>query len=785
MRKLISTLASLKLTVVLVLLIGVVLAAGTILESLKGTEAGRAVYYSPPFFLLQGVFALNLIAALIERWPRNRWRIGFAITHTSILVILLGALTTWVYKVEGQLALWEGESAAKIVERGAHDQVLERTLPFTVRLDAFELDTYPGTRMPAMFRSRVTVIDPVRGTQQPAVIQMNQPLHYGGYSFFQSSYQMQQGRKASVLSVSRDPGQPIVFIGYFLLVGGMIVVFATRLVQARQLEQLRAASASEASASPNRSAPVVALGRGARTAGLLLILGLALAAAPLRAAQVPDAATVAQVRALPVQYDGRAMPFDTEARESVWKVTGKRAWPGVDPVAMALGWAFDPPGWRAAPIVKLPGSDLRALLGIAPGTRYASFDSLVANPKLLAAARAAHALQNEDAKLAPLDKDVLKLEERLIVLDEFFGGQAIRPLPAADPSGPWQVPGGLRSAADLAALGARLRSAPMPPHYPSPRLIDKELAYNAYRPSRIAWIALLVAALAAAFTVGADRFGLRWVAAAGLLVGFGAMTWGLAMRWQIAGHIPAANMYESMLFLGWGVGLFGVVALVLRQRLLLANATGLGAIAMMLADLLPVDPFLHPIPPVLSGTPWLAIHVPIIVVSYSVLAMATGIGHLVIGVEIFAPRRRALSQRASETMYWYLHVGSILLIAGILTGSIWAASSWGRYWGWDPKEVWSLVAFLAYMAILHARHDGQIRGFGVALSSIAAFWTILMTYLGVNFVLASGLHSYGFGSSNLVRIMGMIALAEILFLSLGWAAHRRRLAAGGEPAAAA
>ena len=92
----------------------------------------------------------------------------------------------------------------------------------------------------------------------------------------------------------------------------------------------------------------------------------------------------------------------------------------------------------------------------------------------------------------------------------------------------------------------------------------------------------------------------------------------------------------------------------------------------------------------------------------------------------------------AELQYFYIHVGSILLVAGILTGSMWAASSWGRYWGWDPKEVWSLVAFLAYMAILHARAERLIGNFGVAAWSIAAFQTILMTYLGVNFVLVGG-----------------------------------------------
>ena len=236
-------------------------------------------------------------------------------------------------------------------------------------------------------------------------------------------------------------------------------------------------------------------------------------------------------------------------------------------------------------------------------------------------------------------------------------------------------------------------------------------------------------------------------------------------------------MFESLLFLAWGVGLFAVIAFaLLRNRLVVLNANAMSALTVELTDLLPIDGFIHPVAPVLAGTAWLAIHVPIIMLGYASLAMVTLFAHLVVGVELFARGRRDLSERWSQLAYWYTHVGSILLLAGILTGSIWAASSWGRYWGWDPKEVWSLVAFLAYMAILHARSDGQIQSFAVAAWSIAAFWTILMTYLGVNFVLASGLHSYGFGSSNLVRIMLIVALVEAVFLTAGVLAHRRRLA---------
>jgi ABC-type transport system involved in cytochrome c biogenesis permease subunit len=259
----------------------------------------------------------------------------------------------------------------------------------------------------------------------------------------------------------------------------------------------------------------------------------------------------------------------------------------------------------------------------------------------------------------------------------------------------------------------------------APGAIDREITYNSVRPSRLAWWILLPATIAAIFAWSRSRRWLDALAIVGLVLGFAVMTWGLAVRWQVAERIPASNMYESLLFLAWGVGLFAVGALLfLRNRLIVLNATAMSALTMMLADILPIDPFIHPMPPVLSGTAWLAIHVPIIMVSYSILALGVVVAHMQIGVEIFAPKNRELSFRMNDLLYWYMHAGAILLIAGILTGSIWAASSWGRYWGWDPKEVWSLIAFLAYLAILHGRFDRWLGSFGVAALSIVAFWTL-------------------------------------------------------------
>jgi cytochrome c-type biogenesis protein CcsB len=766
MRRWVHAWASLKITVGLLLAILVALSAGTIVESRHGAEAARAVYYAGWFHFLLGLFAINLLCGLVDRWPWGRERVGFALTHSSMIVILGGSLASHVGGTSGRLALWEGEEANQFMQQSAPGVEAPHALPFAIRLDDFEIDVYPGTGRPAMFRSRVTVSDPARGAPFPAVIQMNHELVHGGFRFFQSSYQIAEGREMTVLSVSKDPGMPIVFVGYTILVAGMITVLSTRIAQRRAMARMQSQLAA-------RSAACVLLGLG---------LLSALPASSVRAATLPDAATVETLRGLAVQHDGRTMPLDTMAREAVRKVCGRAGWDGADPVAIVLGWAFAPDDWAHVPMVKTGRANLLAAAGLPAGASRMSYDDLVSTQKLLDLFHAAHDKQRADQKLNKVEEHALDLEERLVTVQNFFTHEAFRVLPAADPVAAWGVPEGLRTPADLVAAAGRVL-AQAPNSIPSSAAIGREITYNRVRPSRLAWWILVPSTLLAVLAWQRPNRVWKLLAPLGLAAGFAVMTWGIAVRWQVAGRIPASNMYESMLFLGWGVGLFALVAsAILRNRLVVFNATAMSALTMVLVDRLPIDPFVHPMPPVLSGTPWLAIHVPIIMVSYSVLTLGVLVAHMQVGLTIAGKGRSPQALHMNDLLYWYMHVGSILLIAGILTGSIWAASSWGRYWGWDPKEVWSLVAFLAYMAILHGRFDRIIGPFGVAVASIAAFWTILMTYIGVNFVLAAGLHSYGFGSSGVVRTMGAILVLEIAFLLAGWAANRR--AAAPRPAAA-
>ncbi len=751
MRAWIRKLGAIWISVVVLIVLCIALASGTLIESTQGAEVAKIVYDAGWFRALLAIFAINNACALIDRFPWGKPRIGFAITHSAMIVILVGSWITLQFKVEGQLPLYEGESSAAFLE-GESGSQKEHPLGFTVQLDDFELGRYPGTMRPSQFRSNVTVT-PSGGAPFKAVIQMNQPLYFGGWSLFQSSYDMASGREMTVLSVSHDPGQDVVFVGYGLLVLGMCWVAGTRIQVRRKIAAVQKQMAA-----------------AAVTAVALLLMLCTLYAMPAEATYMPPADVADRLHRLPVQHDGRSMPLETMANEMVKKVSGPCLVYEKDPVRHLLGWVYDPHGWADLETVYVGGSELALALGLPSTVQCASFNAIADNPRLQTVMQQAEAAP--DKGKPKLLRDADELGKRLEMLNGFYDHSAFRVLPVADPMGKWLPPSSFKGPEVLLDLVAN------PPkgfaHYPTIANIDLELLYNGARPTRLAWLILVPASVLGALGLRRPRKLYDVAGALGLVAGFAMMSWGIWLRWQVAGRVPASNMYESMLFLAWGVGAFAMVAsLFWRQRMVVFNAAAMSALTMLLIDLLPMDGFVHPVAPVLSGTVWLAIHVPIIMVSYSVLTLGVLVAHMQIGVTIFAKDGEELARKLYDLLYWYILIGSILLIAGILTGSIWAASSWGRYWGWDPKEVWSLIAFLAYMAILHGKFDRLIGAFGVAAFSIGAFWTILMTYLGVNYVLAAGMHSYGFGGSDVVTWMMVSGAVEVAFLAAGFAKRKR------------
>ena len=579
-----------------------------------------------------------------------------------------------------------------------------------------------------------------------------------------------------------------------------------------------------------------------RMGGICVLISLMMPATA-RAADLPAGLDLSVIRSIPVQSDGRWPPLDTVARDSVRKVTGRMDFEGNDPVLTLLAWTIDPQHWMQHPLIPIHNAELRSELELPADQMDFSYVELVNHAPLRRVLDSLSRLprgQKPDA----LQSKASGINEELGILDSAFSGRLLNLVPApGDTNAPWGTLAFLRRTKDPALQQAsaawtalenafeesqtaaftdaagQLRDAlaKLPAGFrPSPALIKTELRMNSLRPFTTAWEIMAVSVLLAILSLVVRWRAFDAVVILAILAGFGVLTYGLSLRWQVAGRIPASNMYESLLFLSWGAGPIAMLTMLfIRNRAVPLTVAFMGTLSLFLADVLPLDPFIRPTPPVLMDTVWMSIHVPVIMVSYFVLALAMLIAHGQLVVMAMSPRRKDLRESIDEMHYWYMHVGSILLMVGIVTGSMWAASSWGRYWGWDPKEVWSLIALLGYLTILHVRVDVQkipawaygmgaimvaavfvlsakrlepismgIAGsmavalaalvffvtakgaFATAVKSVVAFWGILMTYLGVNYVLGTGLHSYGFGTGAVKKYMFTLGSADLAFVAL-------------------
>jgi cytochrome c-type biogenesis protein CcsB len=325
----------------------------------------------------------------------------------------------------------------------------------------------------------------------------------------------------------------------------------------------------------------------------------------------------------------------------------------------------------------------------------------------------------------------------------------------------------------LADAGAELRDAlraTAPQAYPSAGEMRREVRYNTLKPFRTAWMLYLCALilLLASFPLAS-----RWIAGAGFalaLVAFALHGYGMTLRVLISGRAPVTNMYESVVFVAWGAMLFALLfELRYRARSFAALASGLATLCLVLADSVPIlDGAIEPLVPVLRHNMWLTLHVVTITLGYAALFLAMGLAHVNLGLQALKPGAAALLKTMSQFLYRSLQAGTLLLAVGILLGGVWASYSWGRFWGWDPKETWSLIALLGYLALLHGRFAGWVRDFGMAVGSIVGFLLVLMAWYGVNYILGTGLHSYGFGSGGTGYVVGFVVFELLVIAAAFW-----------------
>ncbi|NER80164.1 MAG: cytochrome c biogenesis protein CcsA [Leptolyngbya sp. SIO1D8] len=539
-----------------------------------------------------------------------------------------------------------------------------------------------------------------------------------------------------------------------------------------------------------------------------LCLGCCLLLVPFNQFQ-PDG--LESLRALAVQLDGRKKPLDTVAQETVAKIHGATTYQQADgakedALSTYLAMWFNTRNWNEEPFVLVSYRPLKEATGLELERKHFTFKALMTNEKLTEIVRQAHQKELSDIDLSRNEREALTIENRLNLLYQSVGDNSLPIVPhPTEVKGKWA---GLNEAqqlyapetvAPLVAQFAMMQQAllrggsthvPMigafadelkvglkqlsPAIYPTDGVLNREVHFNHFHPFAKAWWLYAIAFLVMLVSLWVKPWNLYWSAIGLFTTGIAVQTYGFFLRMQIAGRPPVTNMYESVVWVGFGIAAIALAfELMSRSRYYLLAAAPLSVMCLILADSLPavLDPSIAPLVPVLRDNFWLSIHVPTIALSYASFALALGIGHVTLGNYLFTPNAHKRIKTLSQLTYRILQVGVLLLTAGIILGGIWAHFSWGRFWGWDPKETWALIALLCYLAPLHGRLVGWIGDFGINVASVVAFNAVLMAWYGVNFVLGTGLHSYGFGTGGSELLIGGVVAADLMFVAITAARH--------------
>jgi len=500
----------------------------------------------------------------------------------------------------------------------------------------------------------------------------------------------------------------------------------------------------------------------------------------------------APLRGIPVQDGGRVKPLDTFARESARRLTGARVFgaesvSGLDPVEWMVSCWAKPDRWREEAVVRISDASLRASIQLPPDRDRFSLAELAGHEPLRLAVERARQL-GPDAE--PLLQAANRLYGDLWLLDSILEGNA----PQVAPDAAWLSIGTLQTSDDPSSQEARARirgllesyrrgaassyavrakelssalAGPLGADAGLARGVEREVRYNAIKPFRVAWLLYLVALVALLAGLSLESRVMPAVGYAAMAAGLALHSYGLGVRALIAGRAPVTNMYESIVFAAWGVVALGLAFAALhRSRLIAACAAGLAVPFLLIADGVPIfDAAIDPLAPVLRDNFWLTTHVLTITLGYAALFLALALGHVSLALQL-AHAAEARLRTVSGFLLQVIQAGTLLLAAGTLLGGVWASYSWGRFWGWDPKETWALIAVLVYLAILHARFAGWLRDLGMAVGSIVGGLAVLMAWYGVNYVLGTGLHSYGFGAGSANRWVAAFAVAEVALVAL-------------------
>jgi cytochrome c-type biogenesis protein CcsB len=667
------------------------------------------------------------------------------------------------------------------------------TLPFSIKLNAFVLDRYPGSNSPSSYSSHVSVMDDETSKPEPFHIYMNHILVHKSYRFYQSSYD--QDELGTVLQVTKDPGMEMSYFGYFLMTLGLIWMMFAKSGRFKKL-----------ATSVNKS-----------TAALLITTTLLLlSTTPMHAVNIDQNHANAFGQLLTQDIGGRVKPVNTLAVEFLNKVHRSGSFSTLNANQVVLGMLSTPEAWQGVPFIKSGHEKIATLLG-KEGQKYLAFNDFFKSGDMshyILKPYVEEVSRTKPSERSKFDKELLKVDERANICFMLFRGElfkifpkphseetkwyapieALQLFPAHDKEEIQKLTMGYLSTVSQAIVNGGWDEADTllkeikayqykhgSTIIPHENVIDAELLFNEINIFirlapyyAITGFLLLFLLIGKIFKPTLNTQLPTRILIVLLVIGFLAHTLGLGLRWYISGHAPWSNGYESLIYIAWATMLAGL--LFSRRSLMTLSATGIiSALTLGVAHLSWMDPQITNLVPVLKSY-WLTIHVSIISGSYGFLALAALLGFISLTLFILRNPKRPQIDHAIEELTkvaeMSIIVGLAMLTIGNMLGSVWANESWGRYWSWDAKETWTLVSILIYATIIHLRLIPKMPStYLFALLSTISFATIIMTYFGVNFYL-SGLHSYAAGDP--VPIPDFVYYTIVIVTVIALLAMRKR-----------
>lgn len=669
-------------------------------------------------------------------------------------------------------------------------------LPFALRLKEFTLERYPGSNSPSGYLSDVMVVDRERGVEKPYLIYMNNILKYRGVRFFQSSYDSDE--RGTVLSVNLDrAGMLVTYTGYGLMI---IFIVVSIFNPSSHFRRVRGSYWN----SPFRKLTAMVM---------VLIAASSVQASAQRL--VADRKTADQFgRVLVQDQKGRTKPLYTLSSDILRKVSRENRLDGYTPMQVFLGLYFDFDNWSNYPMISVNDASLRKTLGVR--SDFAAFSDIVnmsvSPPTYRLSGFVDNAYSKPPGARTRTDKEVIKLDERVNICYMIYRGDFMKIFPLRDGTTHW---GDTHEALEYATtredslfignimemFGDALRTNNLTAaeqitdaviayqerfssyDLPQQRKVGAEVLYYRLKiferlfPVNATVGLLMLIILIFLVIKGRNHSNvLLKILAAILSASFLLHTFGLGLRWYVSGHSPMSNGYESMIFISWVTLLAGFIFG--RKSWFALSATAvLAGLTLLVAHMSFMDPEITALVPVLQSY-WLTLHVSVITASYAFFGLGALLGLISLLLILFStelnlgPIGKTLDELA-EINYKSLTLGLYFLTIGTFLGAIWANESWGRYWGWDPKETWSLITIIVYVFVTHSRNiPGMKDIYTFNTMSLFAIASVLMTYFGVNYYL-SGLHSYAGGDAVPVPSMVYVSVAAVLLLAV--ASYRKYL----------